>query len=67
MNLIWTEDPKANSEDEYKKNKVTFNFVNDSSNYFIRSMNLSIYLDDYNFPEASGKVLKCTVKSFILL
>ncbi|XP_033177423.1 lysosome-associated membrane glycoprotein 1 [Bombus impatiens] len=54
MNLIWTENPKANSQYENKENKVTFNFVNDSSNYFIRSMNLSIYLDDYNFPGANA-------------
>lgn len=67
MNLIWTENPKANSQYEYKENKVTFNFVNYSSNYFIRSMNLSIYLDDYNFPGANGKVSKYAVRSFILL
>ncbi|XP_068972126.1 uncharacterized protein [Bombus flavifrons] len=54
MNLIWTGNPKANSQYEYKENKVTFNFVNYSSNYFIRSMNLSIYLDDYNFPGANA-------------
>ena len=50
MNLIWTENPEANSQE----NKVTINFVNDKSNYFIQSMNLSIYLDDHTFPEANA-------------
>lgn len=63
MNLIWTENPEANSQE----NKVTINFVNDKSNYFIQSMNLSIYLDDHTFPEANGKVSKYAVRSFTLL
>lgn len=65
MNLVWSENSEANSQYEYGENKVTINFVNDKSNYFIRSMNLSIYLDKHNFP--NGKVSKCAVRSFTLL
>ena len=42
------------------------NFEKDDSKYFIRSMNLSIYLDDYKFPKhnnnTGGKISKCQYK-----
>ncbi|XP_043597022.1 uncharacterized protein LOC122574023 [Bombus pyrosoma] len=54
MNLIWSENSEDNSQNEYEENKVTINFMNDESNYFIRSINLSICLDKRNFPEANA-------------
>ena len=44
-----------------ENNTVTVNFEKDDSNYFIRSVNLSVYLDDHNFPNHRGKNSKIRI------
>lgn len=61
MELNWT----VNENKE--NNTVTMNFEKDGSNYFIHSMNLSVYLDDHNFPNHKGKISKITNIKFYII
>ncbi|KAK9295531.1 hypothetical protein QLX08_010174 [Tetragonisca angustula] len=46
-----------------ENNTVTVNFEKDDSNYFIRSVNLSVYLDDHNFPNHRDKSYNASTAS----
>ncbi|KAF3427478.1 hypothetical protein E2986_08893 [Frieseomelitta varia] len=46
-----------------ENNTVTVNFEKNDSNYFIRSVNVSIYLDDHNFPNHKEKTYNASTEN----